>query len=95
MRKQIDKLYNGEKEIYAPSSKAMGNDGMIAQAGFNDKVFYNTPSEDEKDGDNRDRLQKKRRAKNSKDFKNKVKSSEKEDKAWQEASKENLSSVNK
>jgi len=95
MRKQIDKLYNGEKEIYAPSSKAMGNDGMIAQAGFNDKVFYNTPSEDEKNGDNRDRLQKKRRAKNSKDFKNKVKSSEKEDKAWQEASKENLSSVNK
>ena len=73
----------------------MGNDGMVAQAGFNDKVFYNTPSEDEKDGDNRDRLQKKRRAKNSKDFKNKVKSSEKEDKAWQEASKENLSSVNK
>ena len=95
MRKQIDKLYNGEKEIYAPSSKAMGNDGMVAQAGFNDKAFYNAPSEDEKDEDNRDKLQKKRRAKNSKDFKNKVKSNEKENKAWQEASKENLSSVNK
>ena len=94
MRKQIDKLYN-EKEIYAPSSKAMDNDGMIAQAGFNDKAFYNAPSEDEKDEDNRDKLQKKRSIKDSKDFKNKVKSGEKEDKAWQEASKESLSSVNK
>ena len=95
MRKQIDKLYNGEKEIYAPSFKAMGNDGMIAQAGFNDKAFYNAPSEDEKDEDNRDKLQKKRRVKNSKDFKNKVKSNEKENKASQEASEENLSSLNK
>ena len=94
MRKQIDKLYN-EKEIYAPSSKAMDNDGMIAQAGFNDKAFYNAPSEDEKDEDNRDKLQKKRSIKDSKDFKNKVKSNEKENKAWQEASKESLSSVNK
>jgi len=95
MRKQIDKLYN-EKEIYAPSSKAMDNDGMIAQytSEFNDKAFYNAPSE-EKDEDNRDKLQKKRSVKNSKDFKSKVKSGEKENKAWQEASKESLSSVNK
>ena len=95
MRKQIDKIYNEEKEIYAPSSKAMDNDGMIVQAGFNDKAFYNAPSEDEKDEDNRDKLQKKRSIKDSKDFKNKVKSDEKENKAWQEASKESLSSVNK
>ena len=95
MRKQIDKIYNEEKEIYAPSSKAMDNDGMIVQAGFNDKAFYNAPSEDEKDEDNRDKLQKKRSIKDSKDFKNKVKSNEKENKAWQEASKESLSSVNK
>lgn len=95
MRKQIDKIYNEEKEIYAPSSKAMDNDGMIAQAGFNDKAFYNAPSEDEKDEDNRDKLQKKRSIKDSKDFKNKVKSNEKENKAWQETSKESLSSVNK